>query len=67
MYVSIPVASDGTVHGAVRITLPSATVDERVRNTWIRLAGLAGVVLVTVACVGLLLARSITLPIHQVE
>lgn len=67
VYVAIPVASDGTVHGAVRITLPSQTVDERVRNTWIRLAGLSVVVLVAVAGVGLLLARSVTRPILQVE
>ena len=67
VYVAIPVASDGQIHGAVRITLPSETVDERVRNTWVRLAALSGVVLVAVAGVGLLLARSISRPIRQVE
>jgi signal transduction histidine kinase len=67
VYVAIPVASNGTVHGAVRITLPSETVDQRVRDTWIRLAALSGVVLVTVAGVGLLLARSVSRPIRQVE
>ena len=67
VYVAIPVASDGSVHGAVRITLPSETVDERVRSTWIRLAALSGIVLVTVAGVGLVLARSVTRPIRQVE
>jgi signal transduction histidine kinase len=67
VYVAIPVASDGTVHGAVRITLPSQTVDDRVRNTWIRLGGLSLVVLIAVAGVGLVLARSVTRPIRQVE
>jgi len=67
VYVAIPVASDGAVHGAVRITLPSATVDGRVRDTWVRLGALSAVVLVTVGSVGLLLARSVTRPIRQVE
>ncbi len=67
VYVSIPVASNGTIYGAVRITLPSETVDQRVRSTWIRLAALSGIVLITVAGVGLLLARSVTRPIRQVE
>lgn len=67
VYVAIPVASDGEVHGAVRITLPSEAVDERVRSTWIRLGALSGVVLVVVGAVGLLLARGVTRPIRQVE
>lgn len=67
VYVAIPVASDGEIHGAVRITLPSATVDRRVRDTWIRLGTLSAVVLVIVGVVGLILARSVTRPIRQVE
>jgi signal transduction histidine kinase len=67
VYVSIPVASQGIVHGAVRITIPSSTVDQRVRDTWLRLGALAAVVLITVGIVGLLLARSVTRPVRQVE
>lgn len=67
VYVAIPVASDGAVHGAVRITLPSKTVDDRVRDTWLRLGGLCLVVMVTVGGVGLILARSVTRPVRQVE
>ena len=67
VYVAIPVASDGTVHGAVRITLPSKTVDQRVRDTWLRLGALCLVVLVTVGGVGLILARSVTRPVRKVE
>jgi signal transduction histidine kinase len=67
VYVAIPVASDGEVHGAVRITLPSEAVDERVRSTWIRLGTLSGVVLVVVGAVGLVLARGVTRPIRRVE
>lgn len=67
VYVAIPVASDGEIHGAVRITLPSATVDRRVRDTWIRLGALSAVVLATVGSVGLVLARGVTRPIRRVE
>jgi signal transduction histidine kinase len=67
VYVAIPVASDGVVHGAVRITLPTSTVDERVRDTWMRLAALSAVVLGVVGVVGLVLARGVTRPVRQVE
>jgi len=67
VYVAIPVASNGVVHGAVRITLPSSTVDARVEDTWLQLAALSAVVLATVGLVGLLLARSVTRPVRQVE
>lgn len=66
-YVAVPVASGGTVHGAVRITLPSSAVDDRVRSTWIRLGLLSVVVLATVGGVGLLLATSVTRPVLQLE
>ncbi|MFN8016962.1 MAG: HAMP domain-containing protein [Acidimicrobiales bacterium] len=67
VYVAIPVASRGRVHGAVRITLPSSAVDRRVEETWIRLAALSAIVLATVGIVGLLLARSVTRPVRQLE
>jgi signal transduction histidine kinase len=67
VYVAVPVASQGIVHGAVRITIPTSTVDQRVRDTWYRLAGLSVVVLTMVGIVGLILARSVTRPVRQVE
>ncbi len=67
VYVSLPVASKGVVRGAVRITLPSSTVDGRVRDTWLRLAALSAVVMATVGGVGLVLARGVTRPVRQVE
>lgn len=66
-FVAVPVASGGTVHGAVRITLPSRTVDERVRDTWYRLAALSVVVLLVVGAVGWILARGVTRPVRQIE
>lgn len=67
VYVAIPVASNGQVHGAVRITLPTSTVDGRVEDTWLRLAALSAVVLTVVGAVGLILARGVTRPVRQVQ
>ena len=66
-YVAVPVASGGEVHGAVRITLPMSTVDDRVRDTWLRLGALSAVVLSIVGAVGLILARGVTRPVRQVQ
>jgi signal transduction histidine kinase len=67
LYVAVPVASQGRVYGAVRITYPTATVDARVRRVWQALAGVAVVVLGVVALVGLALARSTTRPMRRLE
>ena len=39
LYVAVPIASGGVVHGAVRITYPTSELDRRVRNYWLALAG----------------------------
>ena len=67
MYVAVPVASGGTVHGAVRITYPTSTLDARIAGTWWRLAGLSAVVLATVTAVGWFLARGVTKPVRAVR
>jgi signal transduction histidine kinase len=67
LYVAVPVASQGRVYGAVRITYPTSTVDARVRRVWLALAGVAAVVLGVVALVGLALARSTTRPLWALE
>jgi signal transduction histidine kinase len=64
LYVAVPVASQGRVYGAVRITYPTATVDARVRRVWVALTGVAAVVLSVVALVGFALARSTTRPMR---
>lgn len=51
-YVAIPVVSGGQVHGAVRISYPTAELDERVRRYWLRLGGLSALVLAAVVAVG---------------
>jgi nitrogen fixation/metabolism regulation signal transduction histidine kinase len=67
LYVAVPVASQGRVYGAVRITYPTSTVDARVRRVWVALAGVAAVVLSVVVLVGFALARSTTRPMQALE
>jgi signal transduction histidine kinase len=67
LYVAVPVASQGRVYGAVRITYPTSTVDARVRRVWVALTGVAAVVLSVVVLVGFALARSTTRPMRRLE
>jgi signal transduction histidine kinase len=67
LYVAVPVASSGVVHGAVRVTYPTSAVDERVLRYWLILAAVAAVVLAVVWIVGLRLARSVAKPLADVE
>ena len=65
LYVAVPVASSGTVHGALRITLDTSDVNERIRAFWLALGGVAVVVLATVVLIGWLIARSVTRPLRE--
>jgi signal transduction histidine kinase len=65
LYVAVPVASGGTVHGALRITLDTADVDARIRGFWIALGAMAVVVLAAVVLIGWLVARSVTRPLRE--
>ena len=67
VFVAVPVASGGRVHGAVRVTYPTSKLDARVRSTWLRLGGLALVVLALVAVVGMAFARGVTRPVRRLE
>jgi signal transduction histidine kinase len=67
LYVAVPVASGGEVHGAVRVTFPTSAVDARIQSMWLRLGALSAVVLATVALVGMVLARSVTRPVRRLE
>ncbi len=66
VYVAVPVASSGVVHGAVRVTYPTSEVDARVREAWLALLAIAGLSLVMAAVVGVVLARSATQPLAEV-
>ena len=63
-YVAVPVASGGTVHGAVRVTLDIGDVDQRIRQFWWALGGVAIVVLAAVGLIGWVIARSVTRPLR---
>jgi signal transduction histidine kinase len=67
LYVAVPVASGGAIHGAVRITYPTSTVDARIRSTWLRLGLLSLVVLGLVATVGFVFAGWVSHPVRQLE
>lgn len=67
LYVAVPVASGGVVHGAARITYPTSAVDARVRRTWIILGAIAAIVLAVSALVGLRFARATVVPLARVE
>lgn len=67
LYVAVPVASGGAVHGAVRITYPTSTVDARIRSTWLRLGVLSAFVLGLVAAVGMVFASGVTRPVRRLR
>ena len=67
LYVAVPVATQGRVDGAVRITYPTRLVRERIRRTWLALTGASLVILVIAGIVGLVLARSFTNPLRDLE
>jgi signal transduction histidine kinase len=67
LYVAVPIASGGNVHGAVRITYPFSAVDARIRRYWLILALIGVVVLAGAAVVGLGLARFVTRPLRSLE
>ncbi len=67
LFVAVPVASGGSVHGAVRVTYPTKAVDRRVHRVWLMLVALGVTVIALVALVGLRFARAIARPLASVE
>jgi signal transduction histidine kinase len=67
VYVAVPVASAGTVFGAVRVTVSTDEVDSRVRRYWLGLAGVAAASLAAAGIVAVLLSRSISKPLERLE
>lgn len=65
LFVAVPVASGGAVHGALRVTLDTGDVNQRVRTFWWSLAAVAVVVLTAVAVIGWVIARSVTRPLRE--
>ena len=67
VYAAVPVAASGIVSGGVRITYPSTEVDDRVVATGSPWRAVAAVSLLAVAGAGVLLARSVTKPLRELE
>jgi signal transduction histidine kinase len=67
LYVAVPVASGGRVLGAVRVTYPRSTLDERVERNWLRLGVLSATVLTASAVVGWLIARNVGRPLRDLQ
>jgi signal transduction histidine kinase len=67
LYVTVPIATQGQLHGAVRITYPLSFVNGRIRDIWLVLAAVGGVVLVIVFLVSIVVARSIARPLAAME
>jgi signal transduction histidine kinase len=67
LYVAVPVASSGVVYGAVRVTYPTAALDARVRRSWLTLAAVAAVSLLTTAGLAALLAGSVSRPLRRLQ
>lgn len=67
LYVAVPVASGGEVHGVVRLTYPTTEVDGRTRRVWLTLGGVAVVSLVAAGLIAVALARSVTRPLRRLQ
>ena len=67
LYVAVPIASGGSVFGAVRLTLDTADVDAAVHRFWLGLVAVAAVVLTAVAGIGWAIARSVTRPLRHLH
>jgi signal transduction histidine kinase len=67
LYVAVPVASGGTVHGATRLTIDMSDVSARIRRFWLGLAAIAAVAIAAVASIGWAIARWVTRPMRALE
>jgi signal transduction histidine kinase len=67
LYVAVPVAANGRIEGAARITYPTSAVDSRVRRYWLVLAAIAAIVIAVAVVVGFAIATFIVRPMRELE
>lgn len=67
LYAAVPVLSGGAIRGAVRVTYPLSFVNDRIHKIWLVLGAIGAVVLLVVFAVGIMLSRSLTRPIADLE
>jgi signal transduction histidine kinase len=64
---AVPVLSSGVTEGAVLVSSPLAVVNERTSRNWLLLAALGGLIAMVVLLVSVLLARSFTKPVTELD
>lgn len=67
LYVALPIASGGVVHGAIRLTLDTDHVDDQIHRFWFALVAIAIVVLAVMSVIGWAIARSVTRPLRRLN
>jgi signal transduction histidine kinase len=67
LYVAVPIASGGKVHGAVRLTMDPHAVNALVHRFWFGLTGVTAVVLAVMAGIGWTIARSVNRPLRKLH
>lgn len=65
IYVAVPVASGGVVHGTVRLTLNGTFYDSAVRQVWGGLSAVAVLILLGVSLTGMVLADGTVRPLRH--
>ena len=63
-YAAVPVVHDRRVLGVVRASYPATAVEQRSRAVWVRLFGLAGIVLAFTGVLGWLVATTMSRPVR---
>jgi signal transduction histidine kinase len=67
LVVAVPIVSDGRTDGAVMIAYPLTTLDARIERNRLLLLALSGVIALVVLLVSVLLARSFTKPLAELD
>ncbi len=67
LYVAVPVASSGVVHGAVRLTYPTSAANARVRRYDLLLVAIGAVVLALAALVSWRFAAGLSAPLRRLR
>lgn len=65
--VAVPIASDGVLAGAVRVSFTTDAMRNQIRDNWLRLGLLAALVLSAAASFGWLMARWAMSPVEALE
>lgn len=67
LYVALPIGSADGIRGALRLTISGAVVSDEIEHIWVLLAATGGVVLGIVFLVSLIMARSVTRPLADLQ